>query len=239
MVTFPNENRINVLFEYEKGDHICCVAVIQDKCFYSVINTKQLKVWNGKGRSQEVLDRFEHHLHGIARRLYKYEYEEILVCLTYDSEILSTKVCKGMVKVIPTTPGRKPYNFIPESKPAPIRVAVNKQNGLVCLGYPSVGKISVHFEDGTVMHSFEGIYTLQSMDMGKFTPFGVCFDNENCIVIADRDGAKVLRVSVFGELIQVLLEGYKPTAVAVDVDDQLWVGYDDRNITVYRMKNAE
>lgn len=149
----------------------------------------------------------------------------------------SIKVCKGMVKVIPTTPGRKPYDFITDVTPAPTKVAVNKQNGLVCLSYPSVGTISVHFENGTVMQSFEGKSLLPVVDGGKFTPFGLCFDNDNCIVLADRDGAKILRVSVLGDFIQVLLEGNKPTAVAVDVDDKLWVGFEDRNITVYQMTN--
>ena len=237
VVTYATENNFNVLFPPEKDELICCISILPDKCFYSILNTKELKVWDDKVSTPEVLGRFQMHPHGIARRLYECEYEEILVCLLEDSDIFSTIVCNGIVKVIPTTPGRQPYDFITEAKPAPTRAAVNKQNGLVCLSYPSVGKISVHFEDGTVMHSFEGKHILPAVDGGKFTPFGICFDNDNCIVIANRDGAKVLRVSVFGELIQVLLEGNKPNAVAVDVDDKLWVGYDDKNVTMYQVTN--
>ena len=213
------------------------VSVLPEKAFYSCIDPKQLKVWNKRNYNSTVVSKFQMYPHGIARRLYKCEYEEILVCLLEFSYWFSTNVCKGMVKVIPTTPGRDPYNFITEVTPAPTRVAVNKQNGLVCLSYPSVGKISVHFEDGTIMHSFAGsdLVLEPKFDGGKFTPFGICFDNDNCIVIADQYSGRVLRVNVFGKLLQVLLEGNTPTAVAVDVDDKLWVGYEDKNVTVYQM----
>ena len=211
--------------------------MLPKKVFYSDISTKQLNVLIKRTITHNAIQNFMMHPHGIARRLYKCEYEEILVCLSEDSDILSTKISKGMVKVVPTTPNREPYDFITEVKPAPTRVAVNKQNGLVCLSYPSVGKISVHFEDGAVMHSFEGQDILPAVDGGKFTPFGICFDNYNCIVIANRDGAKVLRVSVFGGHLQVLLKGNRPTAVAVGVDDKLWVWYDDKDVTVHQMTN--
>ena len=225
----------NEMWPAVEGQLVCCISVLSDKCFYSVLDTKELKVWNAHDSSHEVMSSFQIYPHGIARRLYKSEFEEILVCVLEDSDMFSTDVCSGMVMAIPTASGREPYNYILKTTPAPTRVAVNKQNGLVCLSYPSVGKISVHFEDGITMYSFDRKHLLPDVGKAQFTPFGICFDNDNCIVLADRDGSQVLRVSVFGELKEVLLEGNKPTTVAVDVNDKLWVGYDDKNVTKYQM----
>ena len=61
-------------------------------------------------------------------------------------------------------------------------------------------------------------------------------DNENCIIIADRDGQRVLRVTRSGKLIQVLVDKHRPTAVGVDSDDKLWVGLENTSVTVYQMK---
>lgn len=102
----------------------------------------------------------------------------------------------------------------------------------VCLSYPSVGKISLHTKDGLAIHCFD--LNALCVSQTPFRPFGICFDNENCIIIADRDGGLVLRADLLGHVIQILVKGNKPTAVGVGTDDKLWVGYEDINVTVFQ-----
>ena len=161
-----------------------------------------------------------------------------MVCfLTDDVDLMSTKKGKGTVKVLPLDDKKCPYDFIAETFPAPTRVSVSKLEGIVCLSYPSIGRISVHTQDGFTIHCFDG-YAFSS-SQALFRPFGVCFDNENCLIIADRDGGQVLRVSLLGQVIQTLAEGNKPTAVGVGPDDKLWVGYEDKSVTVFQMTNRD
>ena len=122
---------------------------------------------------------------------------------------------------------------------------MNKANGIVCLSYQYV-KISLYSDDGTLIQNYEDFCGLS----GSFLPRDVCFDNENCIIIVDTGGGidengsdpdevvgQILRVNIFGKLLQVLVKGNKPTAVAVSCDDKLWIGYWDKNVTVYQLKN--
>lgn len=174
------------------------------------------------------------HPHGIAYRVKKGGYEELIVCLSDDPDIMPNRHQFGEVQAISLTQGHISYNFLAKTCPAPMRVAVNNFNGLVCLSYARCGHISVHSEDGTIIHRFKEIY-LQLTHTSKL--YGICFDNENCVIVADRDGGKILRYNLFGKLIQILLVGNRPTAVGVDTDDRLWVGYEDINATVYQMSD--
>ena len=104
-----------------------------------------------------------------------------------------------MVSVVPLTSGHATYDFLPESAVCLSRVAVNKVNGLVCLSYTGIAKISIHTEDGT----FIKVYDWKRLALSElFTPWDVCFDNENFIIIADRGGltptsvGQVLRVNI-------------------------------------------
>ena len=150
---------------------------------------------------------------------------------------MSTNKGAGTVKVLPLDDKKRQYNFIAETFPAPTRVSVSKLDGLVCLSYPSIGRIAVHTKDGSTIHCFNGDAFSSSQTL--FRPFGVCFDNENCLIIADIDGGKVLRVNLLGQVIQTLATGYKPTAVGVGPDDKLWVGYKDKSVTVFQMTNED
>ena len=215
------------------GEILLCA--VEDKIYFSAMKGKEVKIWNRATGAVVGVYKSGMNPHGIAHRFNK-GHEEIIVCfLTEDADLMSTKQSKGVVKVLPLEQEKTPYDFVAETFPAPTRVVVSKLDGLVCLSYPSIGQISVHNKDGLTIHCFGG------NDLGVnpelFRPFGVCFDNENGIVIADRDGAQVLRVTLFGQVIQSLVKGNKPTAVDVGSDDKLWVRYEDTGVTVFQMTN--
>ena len=214
---------------------IASICRVREKWYYSAVSSLEVKVWNKTTLAVEQVEQFHMYPHGIAYRLKKGGYEELLVCLSPDPDIMPNSVKYGKVQAIPLTPGHISYSFLAETCPAPIRVAVNNFNGLVCLSYARSGHISVHSEDGTIIHSFEKSYLQLTLTSRLF---GICFDNENCMIVADRNGGKVLRYNLFGKLIQVLLVGNRPTAVGVDTDDRLWVGYEDINVTVYQMSDT-
>ena len=46
-----------------------------------------------------------------------------------------------------------------------------------------------------------------------------------------------VRVNIFGKVLQVLEKGIRPTSVAMSNDDKLWVGYRDKNVIVYQLKD--
>ena len=213
------------------------LCALKDRVFFSNTASKEIRVQKRSTAKIAVVHKSYMNPHGIAHR-FNNGHEELLVCcLTDDSELMSRDQSKGTVKVLPLVDKQTPYDFISETSPAPTRVAVSKQDGLVCLSYPSIGQISVHTKDGLTIHCFDGksIGTRQPM----FRPFGVCFDNENCIIIADRDGGQVLLVNILGQVIQTLVKGNKPTAVGVSLDDKIWVGYEDKNVTVFQMTNRD
>ena len=208
---------------------------MEDKVFISQIAVKKVKVWKPSTKAIVYLKECSMYPHGCAHR-FNNGSEELVVCfLEDDVDLMSTKKSQGTVKVLPLAWQQTPYAFISDTFPAPTRVSISKRDGIVCLSYPSAGKISVHTKDGLTIHSFDG--TKMGIDQQLFRPFGVCFDNENCIIIADRDGGQVLRVSLLGHIIQTLVKGNKPTAVGVAPDDKLWVGYEDKNVTVFQMTN--
>ena len=207
------------------------LCAIGDQVFISCITEKKLKVWKRSSRTIVDLKEYTMYPHGCAHR-FNNGSEELVVCfLTDDADLMSTSQSKGTVKVLPLDNEKKMYDFISETTPAPTRVAVSKVDAFVCLAYPSVRKISVHAKDGLTIHCFDG----KTIGLDQFRPFGVCFDNENCIIIADRDGGQVLRVSLLGHVIQTLVKGNRPTAIDVDRDDKLWVGYEDKDVTVFQM----
>ena len=215
------------------GMMLICAA--EDKVFLSDTEDKVVKVWKkSTGRITDARE-FTMHPHGIAHR-FNNGHEELLVCfLTDDADLMTAERSDGAVRVLPLD-GKKPlYDFIAEASPAPTRVAVSKLDGLVCLSYPSVGKISLRTKDGHFVHSFNR-YAL-GMGPTLFLPYGVCFDNDNCTIIADRNARQVVRVSLFGQVIQTLTKGNRPTAVGVGSDDKLWVGYEDKNVTVFQLTN--
>ena len=214
------------------------VCVVRGDCYYSGGN--EVKVWKQVDRSSKTVAKFEMYPFGIAYRN-RDDYEELLVCLNVDSVVLS----KGLVKVVPLCSGQAEYDFLPVTNRGPSRVAVNRSNGLVCLSYRYGRKISIHSEDGTLIQTYDCNYMGLS---DSFRPADVCFDNDNSIIIVAegtydftrssfKQIGQVLRVTIFGKVLQVLEKGCCPTAVAVSRDDKLWVGYADKDVTVYKMKN--
>ena len=211
------------------------LCVVRGDCYYSIGH--EVREWKQVDQSSTSVARFEMLPHGIAYRN-RDDYEELLVCLNRD-------FTGGLVRVVPLCAGQAAYDFLPETDPGPTRVAVNRTNGLVCLSYQYARKISIHSEDGTLIQTYD--YTYMGLS-DSFKPADVCFDNDNCIIIVakgtydvkrssfNQDG-QVLRVNIFGQVLQVLEKGCQPTAVAVSRDDKLWIGYDDKNVTVYQMKN--
>ena len=233
VVNAPGSNFEQPVFVTESGRFFLCDA--EDKVFLSHTAEKKVKVWERSTKTIVEVIEYSLYPHGIAHRLNN-GHEELVVCFLADcTELMSTAKNKGTVKVVPLEDKRTPYDFMAETSPAPTRVAVNKLDGLVCLSYPSVGKICIHTKDGLTIHCFD--LNALHMSQTSFRPFGICFDNENCIVIANRDGGQVLRVSILGHVIQTLVKGNKPTAVGVGPDHKLWVGYQDKNVTVFQMTN--
>ena len=222
------ESQIN----FQRGARFLLCAT-DDQVFLSHIAKKKLKVWKRSSKAIVDLKEYTMYPHGCAHR-FNNGNEELVVCfLTDNYDLMSTSQSKGTVKVLPLDDEKKIYDFISERTPAPTRVAVCKVEEFVCLAYPSVGKISVHAKDGLTIHCFDA--KSLGLDQRLFRPFGVCFDNENCIIITDRDGGQVLRVSLLGHVIQTLVKGNRPTAIDVDRDDKLWVGYEDKDVTVFQM----
>lgn len=204
------------------------------RCFFSITGKKEVNVWSSVLKTDVNIHKSDMYPHGIAYR--NKSREELLVCLLEnDTDMMSTKISKGVVRVLPLTAGEEVYEFLPAMSPAPTRIALNKTSGFVCLSYPSIGKVAIHAECGALLTYFSGEGYGES---ARFRPFGICFGNEGDLIIADRDQGQVLRVDLFGKLIQVLLEGNKPTAVGVDYEDRLWVGYEDISVTVYRLSDT-
>ena len=232
IVSVPGSNFDHPV-NFDGNDRVLLCAA-ENKVFLSFTAKQKLKVWNKSNRTIVDLNKSTMYPHGIAHRLNNGG-EELMVCfLRDDYALLCTKQGRGTVKVIPLDEKKPPYDFISETFPAPTRVTISKLNGLVCLSYPSVGRISVHAKYGLTIHCFDGKDL--GIDQQTFRPFGVCFDNENCIIIADRDGGQV---SLLGHVIQTLVKGNKPTAVGVAPDDKLWVGYEDKNVTAFQMTNKD
>ena len=221
------------IFSFPRG-----LCVVRGDCYYSIDN--EVKVWKQVDQSSTSVAKFGMFPHGIAYRN-RDDYEELLVCLNRD--LIGRP--KGLVRVVPLCAGQAAYDFLPETDPGPTRVAVNKTNGLVCLSYCDAGKISIHSEDGTLIQTYDYNYMGLS---DSFKPADVCFDSESCIIVAAestwddvcvayREDGQVLRVTIFGKVLQVLEKGCRPTAVAVSRDDKLCIGYDDKDVTIYQMKN--
>ena len=201
------------------------MCVVRGDCYYSSNN--EVKMWKQVEQSYKTVAKFEMYPHGIAYRN-RDDYEELLVCLNRE-EFPGTK---GLVRVVPLCTGQAAYDFLPETVPGPLRVAVNRANGLVCLGY--FRTISIHSEDGTLIQTYDDIYMRLSID-SVWLVEDVCFDNENCIIIAGKGSFDFDRKA--GKVLQVLVKGCCPTSVAVSRDDKLWVGDDDKDVTLYQMKN--
>lgn len=208
-------------------------------CYYSSDN--EVKVWKQIELSIKPVAKFEMCILDIAYRS-RDDYEELLICL--NEQALGGS--KGLVRVVPLYACQPSYDFRHETgRSGPTRAAVNRSSGLVCLNYPYRGEISMHMEDGTHIQTYDMNYMGLS---DSFQPVDICFDNDNCIIIAERGRLKpdyksrhdgsVLRVNIFGKVLQVLVKGNNPLAVAVSRDNKLWVGYRDKDVTVYQMKNA-
>ena len=236
----PPFSQFDNVIEIPQANVFSRICVLRGDCHYSNISDKTVKVWKQIEQSSKTVAKFEMYPRGIVYRI-REDYEEFLVCLT-ENEYGG----KGLVRVVPLSAGQAAYDFLPETDPGPSRIAVNRANGLVCLGYNK--KLSIHSEDGTLIQTYDHNYMGLS---DSFWPYEFCFDNENCIIIADkgtgtydsdqnafRQDGQVLRVNIFGKVLQVLLKGCFPTAVAVSHDDKLWVAYRDKNVTVYQMRNA-
>ena len=214
------------------------LCVVRGDCYYSDGN--EVKVWKQVDQKSKTFANFKIFPHGIAYRN-RDDYEELLVCLNKHYSGGS----EGLVRVVPLCTGQTEYNFFPETAPGPTRVAVNRTNGLVCLSYFCPGKISIHSEDGTLIQAYDYNYMGLS---DSFHPEAICFDNEKCI-IADmgaydmdrcqyKQDGQVLRMNILGKVLQVLEKGCCPTAVAVSRDEKLWVGYWDKDVTVYQMSDV-
>ena len=224
--------------KFVKTDCYCLLCTADNKIFFSHTANKEIKCWDISRRTFLDVHKSRMYPHGIAHR-FNNGHEELVVCfLTNETDVMSTAKRKGTVKALPLEGRNTPYDFIAETSPAPTRVAVSKLDGLVCLAYPSTGQISMYTKDGHVIHCFSDGKPLV-VDQRLIRPFGICFDNENCIVIADRADGKVIRVSLLGKVIQTLVKGGSPTAVGVGSDDKLWVGYEDKNVTVFQMRNED
>ena len=158
--------------QYEVGRFLLCLE--EDRCFFSHTEKKEIKQWNRTDGQIESIRKVEMYPHGLAYRTSENGTEELIVCcLKDDIDIMSTNQSKGSVKVypLPTSDKKQPYTFLTETSPAPSRIAVSKFNGLVCLCCPSVGKITVHSDDGTIFTSFDGSAYGNKLD--TFRPFGV------------------------------------------------------------------
>ena len=223
----------NVIDSLDSNTTLLCA--VEDRIFLSYPEDKLVKVVSiDLGKIIRTIN-FDMHPHGIAHR-FNNGLEELVICfLKDDSDFMTTEQSQGTVRVVPLEGRKTPYDFYAEATPAPTRVAVSKLDGLVCLSFPSVGRITLRTKDGMFVHNFNK----KALGMGPtlFRPYGICFDSENCIIIADMNAKQVVRVTLFGQIIQTLTKGNCPTAVGISHDDKLWVGYEDKNVTLFQLTN--
>lgn len=177
---------------------------------------------------------FKDYPHGIAYRHItdKNEEKELLICTNKNAEVMNLEASKGMIYAVSLTDSKRNI-WRDKEMPGATCIAVNEADETVCLGYPAAHKVSLLSFDGIVLAEFCG--TGCPGDSERFCPVSVCFDSQGCIIVADHYNQTVLRIDDCCNFLQSLFKGRTPLSVAIGENDMLYVGFDSKNITIYKL----
>jgi streptogramin lyase len=121
----------------------------------------------------------------------------------------------------------------------PFRVTVNN-NGDVCVVDRSAVKLGV-----TIINSTGRPRATYNGSPGfplpkKFSPRGLCCDQDSNIIVADRDNSCLHMLAWTGEFIKIIVskeDGLeRPYSVAVDSAGRVWVGEENNTVKVFQYK---
>ncbi|XP_045197325.2 uncharacterized protein LOC123552021 [Mercenaria mercenaria] len=120
-------------------------------------------------RATTELKTFDEYPHSIAYIPFD---RKVLICLLNNPEVFPLEVCAGCV-ISMNLVDYKHYVWKKKETPGPTCVAVNENDGTVCLAYPAAHKVVLHAPNGDILSEFTGVGF--SGNPEKFCPVSVCF----------------------------------------------------------------
>ncbi|XP_045199098.2 uncharacterized protein LOC123553457 [Mercenaria mercenaria] len=180
-------------------------------------------------RAKTKLKTFDKYPHSVA---YVSLGRKVLICLLNSPNVFSFEACEGCV-ISMNLVDYKHCVWKKKETPGPTCVAVNENDGTVCLAYPAAHKVALHAPNGDILSEFTGVGCYGNPEL--FCPVSVCFHKQCCIIVADYGNNAVIRIDMFGSYMQCLIEEKAPMCVVFSGEDQLFVGCSDKNITRYAL----